>query len=177
MTRAAIGLARRLRRLKITLVAVLLTVSLVAGLLFAKARQIVLGAEAYIIGFPLVIMDVTRASQAANGGRENHLQRVRAFPDIGFRGVVRPNVDTLYTNAFIDNSVHRYALGSHDPLTLNPDGSLDLLIQADMPAPAQRANWLPVRAGAPFQLTTRLYWPKAAALSGQWSPPAVQRVD
>jgi len=88
--------------LRSTLLALLVIVALAIALLAAKAEQITLGAQAYIFGFPLVIMDVTRASQGATGGRENHLQRVRRFPDADFRGVVRPNVDTLYTNAFID---------------------------------------------------------------------------
>jgi hypothetical protein len=76
--------------------------TLVAALLYAKAEQIVLGAEAYIYGYPLVIMDVTRASAALSIGPENQLRRVRQFPDASFKDVVRPNVDTLYTTAFID---------------------------------------------------------------------------
>lgn len=99
-------MSRHVRRgrpgLRVALVSALVLVAMVLALLVAKAEQIVLGAEAYLFGFPLVIMDVTRASQGATGGRENQLQRVRAFPDARFRGVVRPNVDTLYTNAFID---------------------------------------------------------------------------
>ena len=97
------GAASRFRPgLRTALVSLLVLVALAIAALAAKSEQIMLGAEAYIFGFPLVIMDVTRASQAATGGRENQLQRVRAFPDARFRGVVRPNVDTLYTNAFID---------------------------------------------------------------------------
>ena len=60
------------------------------------------GARAYVFGYPLVIMDVTRAAAALTAGPANALLRVRAFPDARFRGVVRPNVDTLYTTAFID---------------------------------------------------------------------------
>ncbi len=89
-------------RLKRALFAVLLVVAVVAAALYAKSEQIVLGAEAYMFGYPLVIMDVTRAGAALALGPENHLQRVRRFPDAGFKGVVRPNVDTLYTTAFID---------------------------------------------------------------------------
>ena len=70
--------------------------------LYLKAEPIVLGAETYLFGYPLVIMDVTRASAALTVGPENQLQRVRRFPDASFKGVVRPNVDTLYTTAFID---------------------------------------------------------------------------
>lgn len=94
--------AKRLARLRRVLVAVLLTAVVVAGLLYAKAEHIVLGAEGYIYGYPLVMMDVTRAAAAQGIGPENQLRRVRQFPDAGFRDVVRPNVDTLYTTAFID---------------------------------------------------------------------------
>ena len=72
------------------------------GFLYAKSESIVLGAEAYIYGYPLVIMDVTRANSALSIGPENELRRVRKFPDASFKDVVRPNVDTLYTTAFID---------------------------------------------------------------------------
>jgi hypothetical protein len=77
----------------------------------------------------------------------------------------------------IANPLGRYALGDRDPLVFNTDGSLDLLIQAEAPAQAQRNNWLPVQAGAPFLLNARLYWPAEAALSGAWQMPAVERLD
>ena len=63
--------------------------------------KVLLGAEAYVYGYPLVIMDITRTQSAANIGPENQLRRVRQFPDANFKDVVRPNVDTLYTSAFI----------------------------------------------------------------------------
>lgn len=78
---------------------------------------------------------------------------------------------------FIDNALDRYALGDRDPLVPNPDGSLDLLIQAQAPPGRSAANWLPVKAGSAFTLTARLYWPGAAALDGRWGMPAVQRID
>ena len=96
--------ARRLARLKRALLAALIVLVAAGAVLYAKAEQIVLGAEAYVFGYPLVVMDVTRASAAITIGPENRLRRVREFPDAGFRDVVRPNVDTLYTTAFIDMS-------------------------------------------------------------------------
>lgn len=59
----------------------------------------------------------------------------------------------------------------------NPDGSLDLLLQADPPAAGQAVNWLPVDRDRPFQLALRRYRPRAAAPDGRWIPPPVQRVD
>jgi hypothetical protein len=94
--------ARRLTRLKRALLALAIAAVIVAGALYAKSEQIVLGAEAYIFGYPLVMMDVTRANAALTLGPENHLRRVRRFPDADSRDVVRLNVDTLYTSAFID---------------------------------------------------------------------------
>jgi len=92
----------RLAGLKRVLLAVLILTFLLAGLLYAKRKQIILGAEAYIFGYPLVIMDVTRANAALTIGPGNHLRRARQFPDARFKDVVRPNVDTLYTSGFID---------------------------------------------------------------------------
>lgn len=78
---------------------------------------------------------------------------------------------------FIDNPLGRYALGDRDPLVVNPDGSLDLLVQATAPSGQPGSNWLPVRAGAPFQLNARLYWPMPAALDGSWNMPGIERLD
>jgi hypothetical protein len=75
----------------------------------------------------------------------------------------------------IANPLNRHALGDRDPLVFNADGSLDLWVQAEPPAAGRRANWLPVKAGEPFLLNARLYWPEAAALDGRWHMPPVQR--
>ena len=77
----------------------------------------------------------------------------------------------------IANPLNRHALGDRDPLVFNADGSLDLWVQAAPPPAEHRANWLPVKAGEPFVLNARLYWPKAVALDGRWHMPPVQRVD
>jgi hypothetical protein len=50
-----------------------------------------------------------------------------------------------------------------DGLKPYADGSLTLLIQKDQPA--DTSNWLPAPAG-PFNLTLRLYGPKAPVLDG-----------
>ena len=89
-------------RWRMALLSLLALLAALGGVLYAKSEHIVLGAEAYVYGYPLVIMDLTRARAVQTVGPENQLQRIRQFPDAQFKNVVRPNVDTLYTTAFID---------------------------------------------------------------------------
>ena len=83
------------------LTAALVLVALVAAMLLVMKDKIMLGAEAYLYGYPLVIMETTRLQSAKYIGPENQLRMVRQFPNAQFKDVVRPNVDTLYTTAFI----------------------------------------------------------------------------
>jgi len=83
------------------LLSALVLVSLLAALLLAMKDKIALGAEAYLYGYPLVMMETTRVHSAKYIGPENQLRLVRQFPNAQFKDVVRPNVDTLYTTAFI----------------------------------------------------------------------------
>lgn len=115
------------------------------------------------------------SGQALDGSRRYRLH---------FKATELPPVNAFWSitaygrdNFFIDNPLHRYALGDRDPLVYNPDGSLDLWVQAEAPAGDKAKNWLPVKSGEPFLLNARLYWPKPAALSGAWGMPALERVD
>ncbi|MEN0107565.1 MAG: DUF1254 domain-containing protein, partial [Pseudomonas sp.] len=60
-------------------------------------------AQAYLFGYPLVMMEVTKQHQMLLGtsaiNRFNHAKR---FPDAGFNGVVSPNIDTLYSISHFD---------------------------------------------------------------------------
>ncbi|NJR42869.1 MAG: DUF1254 domain-containing protein [Akkermansiaceae bacterium] len=59
--------------------------------------------EAYLYGYPLVLLDQTRASFVCQPDASiNTLYQVREPPDDTFDTIVRPNVDTLYSSAFLD---------------------------------------------------------------------------
>jgi len=81
--------------------AALFLVAVITALLLVIKDKIVLGAEAYLYGYPLVMMETTRVHSAKYSGPENQLRRIRQFPNAQFKEVVRPNVDTLYTTAFL----------------------------------------------------------------------------
>ncbi|WP_194835013.1 DUF1254 domain-containing protein [Nocardia sp. XZ_19_369] len=57
--------------------------------------------DAYIFGFPLVLMDVTRAAAEATTPA-NRFQHAAALPTPARRDVVRLNLDTLYSVAWLD---------------------------------------------------------------------------
>ncbi|MGZ7194468.1 MAG: DUF1254 domain-containing protein [Halobacteriota archaeon] len=86
----------------------------------AEAQQI--AAAAYVFGYPLVLMDATKAQQTAasaptpDGSRAPVNQFVRATtpPNASFTSVVTANVDTLYASAWLNLTT--------EPIVLNvPD--------------------------------------------------------
>ena len=83
---------------------------------------------------------------------------------------------TMYSPSgyLVANPVNRFAVGDRDNMTRNADGSLDILIQHDLPTARLAANWLPAPDG-PFQLLLRMYWPKEAVRDGAWMPPAIKK--
>ena len=97
--------AKKTRTAILRVIACLLSALLISGgAAYWKADFMVLGAEGYVFGYPLVMMDITRENAAKTYGLHPELQRIRRFPDAQFKDVVRPNVDTLYSTAFLDLS-------------------------------------------------------------------------
>src|SRR5580692_819459 len=66
--------------------------------------------DAYIYGYPLVTMDMTRkfitnyATVQGNRGPMGQIIKLRTYPAVDDHAVTAPNADTLYTTAFIDVS-------------------------------------------------------------------------
>jgi hypothetical protein len=79
-----------------------------------------LGVEAYIYGYPLITMEMTRRVmtnvEKEDGARApmGQFVRMRQYPDASYRDVTAPNADTLYTTTWIDVSKEPYVLSLPD---------------------------------------------------------------
>jgi hypothetical protein len=79
-----------------------------------------LATDAYIYGYPLVTMEMTRrvitnvASVERTRGPMGHIIKYRQYPDASFRDVTAPNADTLYTTAFFDVGTEPWVLSIPD---------------------------------------------------------------
>jgi len=123
--------------------------------------------------YPFALTDV-------NG---NPLSSKNAY-DIHFPAGQLPPVDgngfwaiTMYNNngILIPNAANKYTVGSEEGLATNPDGSVDVYVQATQPTTVPISNWLPSSAVAPygFNLFLRMYWPDQAVLNGTYQIPGV----
>lgn len=79
-------------------------------------------------------------------------------------------------NFYERNALNRYVIAPWMPLKFNPDGSLDIYLQAQSPGPDKESNWLPTPPGQ-FNLTVRNYFPKPSAYDGNYKVPAVTKVQ
>lgn len=79
-----------------------------------------IGIDAYIYGYPLVTMEMTRrvmTNVAAPQGTHapmGQLRLMRKYPDALFRDVTAPNADTLYSTAWLDLAKEPYILSLPD---------------------------------------------------------------
>jgi hypothetical protein len=88
---------------------------------------------------------------------------------------------TMYNlpqSLLVANPINRYLINSPmlPQLHRDADGGLTLLIQNESPGKDKEANWLPAPKG-PFAMYMRLYWPKEAALDGQWIAPKLNKTQ
>jgi hypothetical protein len=94
----------------------------------AEARQI--GIDAVVYGYPLVLVDVTKQVQTnvvspEHNGRApiNQFSNFLKYPTAAYRDIVRMNVDTLYSFAWLDLSKEPLVLSvpdTHDRYYLMP---------------------------------------------------------
>lgn len=71
-------------------------------------EEFVLATDAYVFGYPLVTMEMTRrvitnaASAEGMHGPMGQIIKARQYPNASFKDVTAPNADTLYTTAFLE---------------------------------------------------------------------------
>ncbi|MFO0803823.1 MAG: DUF1254 domain-containing protein [Gemmataceae bacterium] len=76
--------------------------------------------DAYIYGYPLVTMEVTRRVMTNSAKPEGthapmgQFVRMRTYPDAKFRDVTAPNADTLYSTAWLDLANEPWVLSLPD---------------------------------------------------------------
>ncbi len=86
----------------------------------SEAEALNLGTEAYIYGYPLVIMETIRrvmtnvAAPEGNHAPTGQFAHQRQYPEVSFRTVRSPNLDTLYSFAWLDLSREPYILSLPD---------------------------------------------------------------
>jgi hypothetical protein len=80
-----------------------------------------IGVEAYIYGYPLVTMEMTRRHMTnvekptqGVGAPMGQLVRMREYPTADFKQVTAPNADTLYVSGWIDVAKEPYVLSLPD---------------------------------------------------------------
>jgi hypothetical protein len=79
-----------------------------------------LATDAYIYGYPLVTMEMTRrvmtnvTTPQGNRGPMGQFVKAREYPNASFRDVTAPNADTLYTTAWIDVEAGPWVLSVPD---------------------------------------------------------------
>src|SRR5689334_3520996 len=79
-----------------------------------------LATDAYIYGYPLVTMEMTRrvltnvAKPEGTRAPMGQLIKLRSYPDAAFRDVTAPNADTLYTTSFFDVGDEAWVLSIPD---------------------------------------------------------------
>jgi hypothetical protein len=73
-------------------------------------------AQAYIYGYPLVTMELTRRAStnvetpAGSKAPMGQFASLRSYPDASFRTITAPNADTLYSAAWLDLSAEPFVL-------------------------------------------------------------------
>ncbi|PSH68725.1 cell envelope protein [Phyllobacterium brassicacearum] len=82
----------------------------------------------------------------------------------------------LPQSLLVANPINRYLLNLPmlPQFVKDADGGLTFYIQNETPGKDKEPNWLPAPKG-PFVIAMRLYWPKEAALDGEWKQPPMKQ--
>ena len=86
-------------------ISIVTTVALVGWFAFYSINIFKQSVDAYLFGYPLVLMDATRLDMKNlyDGNSDNNeIHHLRELPNHEFRSVVRPNNDTLYSVVWFD---------------------------------------------------------------------------
>jgi hypothetical protein len=92
----------------------LVSISLCGLLAFTVVTKVMTFSSAYIYGYPLLLMQQTQQMMLSGPASENQITHNIRFPDHTFRTVVRPNVDTLYSIAWLNLSAEPHVLSVPD---------------------------------------------------------------
>lgn len=79
------------------------------------------------------------------------------------------------THALIRDQKWSSRASTTQGLATNPDGSVDVYFGPQAPA-GKESNWVPTKAGAPFEVLFRLYGPTQPLFDKTWVLPDIQRV-
>ncbi len=120
--------------------------------------------------YPLNISDSDGKPLRGENNYVIHFDKEKLPPVEAFWSITMYDADGFQ----VANPINRFAIGDRDKLKFNSDGSLDIYIQHERPGAEKDANWLPAPSSGILGITMRLYAPKAPAIYGRWTPPAVQ---
>ena len=181
----------------------LLVAGILGGTYFKEGRAWWYGLQAYVYGFPLVMMDLTKdqgtAVPAAGeiAAPLNQFAVMTRYPDASFRAVVRTGLDTLFATAWVDLDKEPLVLsvpdtgGRYYVIALfdmwsnvftsigkrNTGTGAASFLQAASPGADREANWLPSPASGPFNITVRNYWPKQEVRDGSYKLPPLKQMQ
>jgi hypothetical protein len=111
VTMTAMDTSKRKGRSRGWLIALAIVVALAAGggwFWHKEGRAWLYGVEAYVYGFPLIVMDLTKdqGTAVATAGEItapiNQFAAMTKYPDASFRAVPRTGLDTLFAVAWAD---------------------------------------------------------------------------
>src|SRR5271154_4310862 len=86
----------------------------------AEKEAVENGIDAYVYGYPLVTMEITRRVMTNTAEPEGthapmgQFVRMRTYPDASFKDVTAPNADTLYSTAWLNLAKEPYVLSLPD---------------------------------------------------------------